>query len=65
MNKKILILVITIIFIGCSNSKSAETVGIENRKDSFKVIIGEEFINKFLGKIGKIDGESRIKGKKF
>lgn len=65
MNKKILILVITIIFIGCSNSKPAETVGIENSKDSFQVIIGEEFINKFLGKIGKIDGESRIKGKKF
>ena len=66
MNKKILILfIITILFAGCSNSKPAEIAEIENSKDSFQVVIGEEFINKFLGKIGKIDGESRIKGKKF
>jgi len=66
MSKKFLtVLMCLFLLAGCSNNKSIEKSSIQPNESSFQVVIGEEFINKFLGKIGKIEGKSNLKGKKL
>ncbi len=66
MSKKFLtVLLCLFLFTGCSNNRSVEKNSIQTNESSFQVVIGEEFLNKFLGKIGKIEGKSNLKGKKI
>ena len=67
MKKMLKILILFLIFTGCSSAQTKTVINSEKNiySDKFTISVGEEFFNSFLSQIGEIKGEQKIEIPKF
>lgn len=65
-NKLYILFFLLFLFEGCNSiQKKDENLTRISNTNNFKIIIGQEFINEYLQKLGSVSGEEKVSGKKF